>query len=185
MPHKTRRIDLTQLRFGSLIAIECVGLARGTRGNALWRCACDCGGAAVVKSCHLRGGNTRTCGCRMGHRVRVSAPREPKIKSARPLIEKHCPISGTRFFCRSTARIYCSGECSTVAAKRRDAVRQRRRDERNPETRRWYHFTNREAIRARRKDTLARQAAALKVAIELGIIIDPNRQRKETKHDAH
>jgi len=31
--------------------------------NALWECECDCGEAIVVNGCHLRNGNTKSCGC--------------------------------------------------------------------------------------------------------------------------
>ena len=53
-------IDISGQRFGRLIAIKCVG-----RKNtfAIWKCQCTCGNEAVVRSSHLRSGNTQSCGC--------------------------------------------------------------------------------------------------------------------------
>lgn len=55
-----KAIDITYQTFGMLTAIERVG----TRNNeVLWRCICNCGKEAVVKSRNLRHGLTKSCGC--------------------------------------------------------------------------------------------------------------------------
>lgn len=53
-------IDLTGHRFGKLVVIERVG---SRRGNALWRCHCDCGNTTEVVSSSLNNGETKSCGC--------------------------------------------------------------------------------------------------------------------------
>lgn len=54
-------VDRTNQRFGRLIALEIVG--RNKSRQALWRCACDCGGEVVVPTTALANGNTKSCGC--------------------------------------------------------------------------------------------------------------------------
>lgn len=50
------RTDLLGRRFGRLIALEYI---IGKR----WRCRCDCGNELTVMTCHLRRGDTNSCGC--------------------------------------------------------------------------------------------------------------------------
>lgn len=52
--------DLRGQKFGSLLAIECVG--RDKFGNALWRCKCDCGNEYYGACGQLTGGGSLTCG---------------------------------------------------------------------------------------------------------------------------
>lgn len=49
--------NLSMQRFGYLTAISYVP-------SASWLCLCDCGALKVVKSGHLRNGNTKSCGCK-------------------------------------------------------------------------------------------------------------------------
>lgn len=49
-------VDITCQKFGRLTAISYVGSGK-------WLCKCDCGNEKVVRSCHLREGHTRSCGC--------------------------------------------------------------------------------------------------------------------------
>lgn len=53
-------IDLTGIRFGRLVVIRRAGQRNSF---ALWACACDCGGSAVVMGVSLRRGATKSCGC--------------------------------------------------------------------------------------------------------------------------
>ena len=54
-------IDLTDQRFGKLVAKEVIG---STGQSKLWRCECDCGNKNfITTSHHLRTGNTQSCGC--------------------------------------------------------------------------------------------------------------------------
>ena len=53
--------DITGLKFGRLIALECI---HGKKGDGCsWRCVCDCGNYHTVKSIALRYGQTKSCGC--------------------------------------------------------------------------------------------------------------------------
>lgn len=56
-----KKIDLTGQRFGRLTVIGCTGHKQN--GNYTWNCVCDCGKEVVIKSDHLRRGDTRSCGC--------------------------------------------------------------------------------------------------------------------------
>lgn len=56
-----QRIDITNQRFGRLIAIRFV--ERKSNGNAIWECACDCGKVKNIDSYALRKGITQSCGC--------------------------------------------------------------------------------------------------------------------------
>lgn len=56
-------IDITNQRFGSLVALERVGVDKG--GNVLWRCVCDCDGKEIMVrgySLRLRSGGQLGCG---------------------------------------------------------------------------------------------------------------------------
>ena len=52
--------DLVGRKFGMLTAVERAG---SKSGNALWRCACDCGGEKVVPAALLVRGDVASCGC--------------------------------------------------------------------------------------------------------------------------
>lgn len=54
-------IDLTDRRFGRLIAKECVG--KDKAGHKLWLCECDCGNKKIISGTCLLTENTRSCGC--------------------------------------------------------------------------------------------------------------------------
>lgn len=51
--------DLTGQRFGHLVVVS---RNRRKRGGAYWCCRCDCGRTKAVRSNHLLGGGTTTCG---------------------------------------------------------------------------------------------------------------------------
>lgn len=54
-------IDLSNQRFGKLVAKKVAG--RDKYNRATWLCICDCGTEKVIQSGNLRSGNTRSCGC--------------------------------------------------------------------------------------------------------------------------
>lgn len=53
-------VDITGQKFGRLTALRRVG---SNGHSALWLCKCDCGNETVVTLSHLKGGQTRSCGC--------------------------------------------------------------------------------------------------------------------------
>ena len=55
-----RRIDMTGQQFGMLTVMEPAG---NLNGHTAWRCRCDCGREAVIRTDHLRIGHARSCGC--------------------------------------------------------------------------------------------------------------------------
>ena len=57
-------VDLGGQRFGKLLVMCSVGSDK--RGNRLWECRCDCGGATKVTTSNLRRGHSRSCGCGKG-----------------------------------------------------------------------------------------------------------------------
>jgi len=59
----------TGKRYGRLTVIR--RSDKATYRGASWLCRCDCGMKTVVASCHLRKGDTRSCGC-----LRVDVGRE-------------------------------------------------------------------------------------------------------------
>lgn len=53
--------DLSGKKFNNLKVIELVGFNDG----AIWKCLCDCGNVADVKSAYLVHGSIKSCGCRI------------------------------------------------------------------------------------------------------------------------
>lgn len=58
---KTNKIDLTNQRFGKLVAI--CPTERRVNGKVIWKCVCDCGSIHYVHSGNLTSGAVRSCGC--------------------------------------------------------------------------------------------------------------------------
>jgi hypothetical protein len=54
--------DLTNQRFGKLIAIE-QAVKRGKSSSQFWLCKCDCGNEHIASSQHLRENQVKSCGC--------------------------------------------------------------------------------------------------------------------------
>ena len=58
--HSRKKLNLTGQRFGRLTV---VGPAENVGERTAWLCRCDCGQSVVVKTCRLRTGHTKSCGC--------------------------------------------------------------------------------------------------------------------------
>ena len=56
-----KKIDMTGRTIGRLLVIEECG--RDARGEALWRCRCECGNEVTVLGSNLRNEHTTSCGC--------------------------------------------------------------------------------------------------------------------------
>lgn len=54
-------INLAGMKFGRLSILERAGRAKN--GNALWKCACECGHETTADGHNLRNGTTQSCGC--------------------------------------------------------------------------------------------------------------------------
>jgi len=54
-------IDITDERFGKLVAVRRIG---SKNGRPLWLCKCDCGNTTYAETRNLRYGSTTSCGCR-------------------------------------------------------------------------------------------------------------------------
>ena len=67
-------IDITNQRFGRLLAIEIHSVSRGRM--VLWKCLCDCGNTLVTRGSSLRGGRTKSCGCLAKESIGKRKPRK-------------------------------------------------------------------------------------------------------------
>jgi len=54
--------NLKGMRFGRLVVLKRKGTSLNDR-HPIWRCKCDCGKKTDVRSCDLKSGNTKSCGC--------------------------------------------------------------------------------------------------------------------------
>ena len=61
-------IDMTGQVYERLTVIEQAG--RNKRGQALWRCACECGNECITTGVYLRSGHTKSCGCLCADKLR-------------------------------------------------------------------------------------------------------------------
>lgn len=57
----TRVSDIKGMRFGRLVVISREGSTK--RGQAKWRCLCDCGANSVAAAYNLKNGHITSCGC--------------------------------------------------------------------------------------------------------------------------
>ena len=73
--HTKRTIDRAGHKYGRLTVVELVGYDQ--RKNALWECVCECGNTAVVASCNLSDGGTKSCGCL--HRDSMSEANQRRV----------------------------------------------------------------------------------------------------------
>lgn len=68
------RRDLTNHKFGKLVAVEDVGVGRDHR--RAWMCRCDCGAVKVVSARCLLVGYTKSCGCLKDEILRTQTENE-------------------------------------------------------------------------------------------------------------
>lgn len=55
-------VDLSGQKFGRLAVISMKGRDEKS-GQSIWNCVCDCGKEHSVVYCHLKSGDTQSCGC--------------------------------------------------------------------------------------------------------------------------
>lgn len=82
------RADLTDQRYGRLVALEPTEKRRRT--SVIWRCRCDCGALCEVPSDQLRSGATRSCGCLRDEtrRLDITGQRRGRLTAVRPTDER-------------------------------------------------------------------------------------------------
>ena len=74
---KCIRVDLTNQRFGKLVARE--GYRESNR--TYWKCDCDCGNSIDIRADQLRSGSRNDCGCTRKQQTKPTKPKpQPKIK---------------------------------------------------------------------------------------------------------
>lgn len=73
--------DLTGQRFGRLTVLSLNG--KTEKGNAIWKCLCDCGKEIDVVSYYLIRGSTQSCGC-----LQKESARERNVNKAAELTGK-------------------------------------------------------------------------------------------------
>lgn len=77
--------NLTGKKFGKLTAIKRTKRKNDKKGY-YWLCKCECGQYKEATVTHLRGGNTKSCGCLIGQGVRrgpAPTPSKEEMKEAR------------------------------------------------------------------------------------------------------
>ena len=83
----TKLIDMTERRYGRLLVLQ-----RGpnnSRGQARWKCLCNCGGETLSLGANLRNGGAQSCGCLQRERAGPVSG-----KSVRRHGMSHCPEYG-------------------------------------------------------------------------------------------
>lgn len=59
--------DFIGMKIGRLTVVDRSG--SDDRGNALWKCECECGSEIIANSYNLRSGHTQSCGCLRQERI--------------------------------------------------------------------------------------------------------------------
>lgn len=74
--------DLSNMRFGRLVALRFVGVC--SSGGAVWRVRCDCGCEFDAPAQNLTHGRTRSCGCLRVDLLKSQPGRNRKTKNRAP-----------------------------------------------------------------------------------------------------
>lgn len=75
-------LDLTNQRFGNLVALELMPENFNDKKRRYWKCQCDCGNITYVETQHLTHNQTLSCGCQTisrGQRIIAALLEEAKI----------------------------------------------------------------------------------------------------------
>jgi hypothetical protein len=101
-----RRKDLTDQRFGRLVAVERDEQKSIETGKSYWRCVCDCGNITSVVTNVLVSGHSQSCGClqseissRLGATIGINNGR------AQSRYDWHVKVSGKRVTLRSSFEV--------------------------------------------------------------------------------
>lgn len=67
-----KRIELVSgQKFGRLTVVKYAGTNNSNRRNGTWECKCECGNIVIVIGSYLVGGQTKSCGCLKGTRLKL------------------------------------------------------------------------------------------------------------------
>lgn len=110
-----KALDLTNKRFGRLIALE---KAPSRNKKTYWKCQCDCGNIKEIQTSHLISGAIQSCGC-------LAIEKNPLTNSTTTI--KQCLICKKQFSTTNYKRAYCfecipSGLTQTESLKRKDRL---------------------------------------------------------------
>lgn len=83
----SRKIDMTGIRYGAIVALNDVGLCAD--GKYKWLCQCDCGNKFESSGSKIRSGETVTCPACSKERVRLSRVKHGMRKTAEYRIWTH------------------------------------------------------------------------------------------------
>ena len=76
-------------KFGKLTILE--ELPERKHGKIVYRCKCDCGNITNVLGCHLRSGNTKSCGClKYEHKILKHGKCNTKLYTTWKNIKQRC-----------------------------------------------------------------------------------------------
>lgn len=68
---KNRANDLTNRRFGRLVAVKSTGVFDPRKGQ-LWECECKCGNICIVSASSLLENEVRSCGCLKANQDKIN-----------------------------------------------------------------------------------------------------------------
>ena len=112
-----KALDITNQRFGHLVAIEKVA---SRSGKTYWKCRCDCGREKEIMTTHLTTGVTTTCAnkeCEF-HYNPISGHKTAEASK--------CILCGKEFISNNYARRYCY-DCSPEGVGSKVALRYKKR----------------------------------------------------------
>ena len=81
-PMSNKVKDITDQRFGKLVAKEYIG--SNIKGDAYWKCLCDCTNIVIVEGRCLRSGNTKSCGCLHDEQFAEIVKRQKEYRASLP-----------------------------------------------------------------------------------------------------
>lgn len=94
-------LDLTNKRFGKLIALEKTNL-RSSDGRVIWKCLCDCGQICYVDTHSLQEGKKKSCGCLKsdGEFIIEQLLKENNIEYQRQFSFNNCRFKDTNYLAK-------------------------------------------------------------------------------------
>lgn len=116
---RAKRIDLSGQRFGRLMVIGELEQSRGSKGEIIWLCRCDCGRVHKTNGWRLRKGRCLSCGCL---RDELQRARARAVGSAERI--KACRTCGRIYTAVGTQK-ECSVLCRRLFHARGEAMRRR------------------------------------------------------------